>query len=146
MSNIHYWNFICAKVFLLILKQLYKYQFYLNPMLKTCITATNWCCHTVIFCIYCRCMSISVDSWPFDMLCVNWAFQSISQFAFNLSQQTFYIGPTSAADIGPMSDVQLGYTSGRYRLPTCSRYCADIQRSSLFLAKTPFFIVKTQCK
>ena len=26
----------------------------------------------------------------------------------------------------------------RYRLPTCSRYCADIYRSSLFLAKTPF--------
>jgi len=58
----------------------------------------------------------------------------------------FYIGPTSAADIGPMLDVQFGYTSGRYRLPTCSRYCADIHRSSLFLAKTPFFIVKTQCK
>jgi len=41
-------------------------------------------------------------------------------------------------DIDPMSDVQLGYTSGRYRLPTCSRYCADIHRLSLFLAKTPF--------
>ena len=54
----------------------------------------------------------------------------------------FYIGPTSAADIGPMSDVQLGYTSAdignRYRLPTCSRYCAEIHRSSLFLAKTPY--------
>jgi len=35
---------------------------------------------------------------------------------------------THRADIG-----------NRYRQPTCSRYCADIQRSSLFLAKTPFF-------
>jgi len=26
----------------------------------------------------------------------------------------------------------------RYRLRTCSQYCADIHRSSLFLAKTPF--------
>jgi len=67
-----------------------------------------------------------------------------------LSQQTFYIGPildsisarhrlpTLAADIGPTLNVQLGYTSGWYRLPTCSQYCADIQRSSLFLAKTLF--------
>jgi len=34
---------------------------------------------------------------------------------------------THRADIG-----------NRYRLPTCSRYCADIHRLSLFLAKTRF--------
>jgi len=36
----------------------------------------------------------------------------------------FYIGPTSVADIGPMLDVQLGYTSGRYRQPISA---ADMQ-------------------
>jgi len=41
----------------------------------------------------------------------------------------FYIGPLSAVDIGPMPDVQLHGGS---------RYCADIYRSSFFLAKTPF--------
>ena len=44
------------------------------------------------------------------------------------SQQTFYIGPIldsiSAAYIGPTSDVQLGYTSGRYRQPISA---ADMQ-------------------
>jgi len=42
---------------------------------------------------------------------------------------------THRADIG-----------NRYRLPTCSRYCADIQSHRFFSLKLPFLIVKTQCK
>jgi len=66
------------------------------------------------------------------------------------AQQTFYIGPTSdsisARHRLPISAQRRMCNSAthradignRHRLPTCSRYCVDIHRSSLFLAKTRF--------
>ena len=51
----------------------------------------------------------------------------------------FYIGPISARCRMCNSATHRADIGNRYRLPTCSRYCADIQMSSLFLAKTPYF-------
>jgi len=67
-----------------------------------------------------------------------------------ITQQTFYIGPTSARywilyrpDIGYPYRPDVGCATRLHIGPILAtdiscRYCADIHRSSLFLAKTPF--------